>query len=133
MHSKFVEEIEQGRRGVTGSPELFENACTEGGFDTSRVSQSLSIYLALNDPRLCRTIRDVSVDRAWLSWNDGNSLSLARSIRQDQAFHLLPILGDALEEAGCVDASILDHCRTPGLHVLSCWVVDALVRAGCKP
>jgi hypothetical protein len=28
--------------------------------------------------------------------------------------------------AGCGDAAILGHCRTPGEHVRGCWVVDLL-------
>jgi hypothetical protein len=36
----------------------------------------------------------------------------------------MPILGDALEDAGCKEARILNHCRGPGPHVLGCWAVD---------
>jgi hypothetical protein len=36
------------------------------------------------------------------------------------------VLADALEEAGCTDAALLDHLRGPGIHVRGCWVVDAL-------
>jgi hypothetical protein len=39
----------------------------------------------------------------------------------------LPILADALEEAGCTDATILDHCRSWGEHVHGCWLVDLIV------
>jgi hypothetical protein len=39
----------------------------------------------------------------------------------------MPILADALEEAGCTDAAILGHCRGPGPHVRGCWVVDLLL------
>jgi hypothetical protein len=40
----------------------------------------------------------------------------------------LAVLADALEEAGCTDADLLNHCRRPGVHVRGCWVVD-LVRS----
>jgi hypothetical protein len=36
----------------------------------------------------------------------------------------LPILADALEDAGCNDADILNHCRSDGPHVRGCWAVD---------
>ena len=36
----------------------------------------------------------------------------------------LAVLGDALEEAGCSDADILNHLRGPGPHVRGCWVID---------
>ena len=54
-------------------------------------------------------------------------VQLAQSIYDDRAFDRLPILADALEEAGCTDAAILDHCRGPGPHVRGCWAVDLLL------
>jgi hypothetical protein len=51
---------------------------------------------------------------------------MARSICSEKEFHWLPILADALEEAGCTDSSILDHLRSAGPHVRSCWAVDLL-------
>jgi hypothetical protein len=56
-----------------------------------------------------------------------NVLDLARSIDRDRAFDRLTILGDALEEAGCVDESILSHCREPGVHAKGCWVLDLIL------
>jgi hypothetical protein len=53
--------------------------------------------------------------------------SLARVIYEDRAFDGMPILGDALEEAGCDDADILSHCRLRSEHVRGCWVVDAIL------
>jgi hypothetical protein len=71
--------------------------------------------------------RRVGIDPAWLSWGGGTVRDLARSIYHDRAFDRTPILADALEEAGCTDADILDHCRGPGPHVRGCWVVDLLL------
>jgi hypothetical protein len=39
----------------------------------------------------------------------------------------LAVLSDALEVAGCTDADILTHLRSPGLHVRGCWAVDAIL------
>ena len=39
----------------------------------------------------------------------------------------LPILGDALEEAGCRDEAMLTHCHGPAEHVRGCWVLDLLL------
>jgi hypothetical protein len=39
----------------------------------------------------------------------------------------IAVLADALEEAGCTDQEVLEHCRTPGNHVRGCWVVDLLL------
>jgi transcriptional regulator with XRE-family HTH domain len=129
IHSKFVNETEQGRR-IAAPGGLFERACTEGGIASIEEHFRRSVWFPLTAHRFCQTIRPATVDPAWLAGNDGAVPALARSIREGRAFHLLPILGDALEEAGCVDPAILDHCRTPGEHARGCWVVDALVRAG---
>lgn len=71
--------------------------------------------------------RRVTVDPAWLAWNDGTVVKMAQCIYEDRAFDQLPILADALEEAGCVDTGILRHCRQEGEHVRGCWVVDLLL------
>lgn len=69
-------------------------------------------------------LRPVAVERNWLT---PNVVSVAQAIYDDHAFDRLPVLADALEEAGCTDASILAHCRQLGPHVRGCWVVDLLL------
>jgi hypothetical protein len=54
-------------------------------------------------------------------------IGVAQGIYDERAFERLPILADALEEAGCTDVSILEHCRGPGPHFRGCWVVDWLL------
>jgi hypothetical protein len=68
------------------------------------------------------------IEQAWLSWNGGVVPTLARSIYDDRAFDRLPLLADALEDAGCTDAEILGHLRSPGPHVRGCWAVDRILR-----
>lgn len=65
-----------------------------------------------------------SVDRSCLTTT---VKELAHAIYADRAFDRLPILADALEEAGRTDEAILAHCRGPGPHVRGCWVVDLLL------
>jgi hypothetical protein len=72
----------------------------------------------------------VTVEPAWLRWNGGTVERLARSIHDDRVFDHLPILADALEEAGCDNADMLAHCRGAGPHVRGCWVVDLLLSKG---
>jgi hypothetical protein len=72
-------------------------------------------------------LRQVAVSPAWLEANGGAVLQLARAIYQDHSFADLPVLADALEEAGCQDPDILDHCRSGLEHARGCWVVDALL------
>jgi hypothetical protein len=69
----------------------------------------------------------VAVSPSWMLWNDGTIPKLAHGIYDDRAFDHLPILADALEDAGCDDADILAHCRGPGPHVRGCWVVDLIL------
>ena len=36
-------------------------------------------------------------------------------------------MADALEEAGCTDAALLDHLRGVGTHYRGCWTVDLVL------
>jgi hypothetical protein len=63
-----------------------------------------------------------------LTWDDCTVAKLAQGIYEDRAFDLLPSLANALQEAGCNNAEILDHLRGGGPHVPGCWVVDLLLR-----
>jgi hypothetical protein len=67
------------------------------------------------------------IDPAWLRWNHGSILKIAAGIYEERAFDRLPILHDALLDAGCDDEDILAHCRGAGPHVRGCWVVDLLL------
>ncbi len=62
-----------------------------------------------------------------LTWGGGIVVQLAEGIYEDRAFDSMPVLGDALEEAGCADEAILKHCRQGDGHVRGCWVVDAVL------
>lgn len=68
--------------------------------------------------------RPVTADPTWLT---SAVVALAEGIYADRAFDRMPILADALEGAGCEDADVLSHCRSDGLHVRGCWVVDLLL------
>jgi hypothetical protein len=71
--------------------------------------------------------RSVVIDPAWLQWHDGGVVQIAQTIYDDRRFESLPILADALEEAGCMEADILAHCRESGNHVRGCWLLDRLL------
>jgi len=80
----------------------------------------------------CQLLRDIvgnpfrsaHVDHAWLT---GPVIALGSQMYEEVSFESLPLLGDALEGAGCTDADILRHCREPGEHVRGCWVVDLVL------
>jgi len=68
--------------------------------------------------------RPITVDPAWRT---ATVVALTEAIYADRAFDRLPILADALEEAGCTSAELLSHCRQPGEHVRGCWAVDLVL------
>jgi hypothetical protein len=71
--------------------------------------------------------RFVAIEQVSLRWNDGTVPKIAQTIYDERAFDRMPILADALEDAGCHNADILNHCRSGGDHVRGCWVVDLLL------
>ncbi|WP_020475919.1 hypothetical protein [Zavarzinella formosa] len=71
--------------------------------------------------------RNVMIRPEWLAWDGGAIPAIAEGIYDERAFNRLPILADALEDAGCDEAAILDHCRQPGNHARGCWVIDLLL------
>ena len=80
------------------------------------------LYCIFDNP-----FRPVAIDPAWLTWHDSTVPRMSQAIYDERAFDRLPILADALEEAGCTNADILGHCRGPGPHVRGCRVVDLLL------
>ena len=68
--------------------------------------------------------RSVSFDPAWRT---STVVALAQQMYDSRDFSAMPILGDALQDAGCDHADILDHCRSAGSHVRGCWVVDLVL------
>jgi hypothetical protein len=68
--------------------------------------------------------RPVAFDPAWRTTA---VLGLAETIYADRAFDRLPILADALEDAGCDHPDVLRHCREAADHARGCWVIDGLL------
>jgi hypothetical protein len=82
----------------------------------------------------CDLLRDLfrpfrqAVDSGSLPSSSGSPvLALARTIYDERRFADLPVLADALEEAGCTDAEVLTHCRRGGEHGLGCWALDLIL------
>jgi hypothetical protein len=83
----------------------------------------------------CHLLRDifhgprppVFIRQAWLNWNSRTAVRLAQVIYDECRFGDLPILADALLDAGCTEAGLLGHLRDPGPHFKGCWAVDALL------
>jgi hypothetical protein len=80
----------------------------------------------------CRLIRDVFPNPFRPvpfspEWRTATAVALSRQQYDSRNFSAMPILADALQDAGCDNADILDHCRGPGPHVRGCWVVDLVL------
>jgi hypothetical protein len=72
-------------------------------------------------------IPPININPVWLTWNGGTVPRLAQAINDERRFSDFPILADALEEVGCSEAAILNHCRSDREHVRDCWVIDLLL------
>jgi hypothetical protein len=61
------------------------------------------------------------------SWRTDTAVALARQTYESRDFGAMPILADALQDAGCDNTHILSHCRGQGPHVRGCWVLDLVL------
>jgi hypothetical protein len=69
----------------------------------------------------------VTIIPSWLGRQGGLLVSMAQKMYDSRDFADLPVLADALEEAGCTNSDILSHCRSGGEHVRGCWLVDLVL------
>jgi hypothetical protein len=90
--------------------------------EEDNIYQAISLRCIIGNP-----FRPVTINPTWLAWNDGTVRKIAQSIYDERAFDRMPILADALTDAGCDHADLLNHCRDEGPHVKGCWVVDLLL------
>jgi hypothetical protein len=99
-----------------------------GRDDLSIRDQLRDMHLQLQQAVLRDIIGDpldpVSIDARWRT---SDVRGLALGIYEDRAFSRMPILADALMDAGCEDERIIFHCRGSGPHVRGCWVVDLVL------
>jgi hypothetical protein len=120
--SRLFSEMPPGARAATWAKHaIFGQAIFEPN-DTSRLTRS-HFYREIYG----NGFHAVTLDPSWLDLNHGAVRQLAQSIYQERTFADLPFLADALEEAGCSDAVILDHLRSPWPHVRGCWALDLIL------
>jgi hypothetical protein len=60
-------------------------------------------------------------------WRTSTVLALARTMYESREFSAMPILADALQDAGCDDEEVLNHCREGDSHARGCLVVDLVL------
>jgi hypothetical protein len=96
----------------------------------------LNISLCLDPAAQAEVIREIfdnpfdplpPIDPGWYKWNGGMASMLARVIYHQRRFGDMPVLANALEEAGCTVPAYISHLRGPGPHVRGCHVLDALL------
>ena len=142
-----------GAAGIRGQCAHFIRSITTG---TELLNRVLDELYCLKDLALLDMHRSVGEDTlqtfrreaadygAWLSleliglnpfcpvafdpqWRTSTVVSLATQMYESRDFSIMPILADALQDAGCEHDDILTHCRGNGLHVRGCWVVDRVL------
>jgi hypothetical protein len=95
---------------------------------TGMIAEAQGSFCALARDILGNPFRPAPrIDPPWLAWNEGIVTRTARAVYEERAFERLPLLADALGEAGCVDEQILSHLREPGPHARGCWVLDRIL------
>lgn len=112
--------------------------CLAGAVEDNKLASSLrfesSIIAMEKDPefkaavRLC--FRDIFPFRTVgfvPAWRTDTVLALAREMYESRDFSAMPILADALQDAGCGNERVLNHCRGEGPHARGCWLVDAIL------
>lgn len=111
---------EAERAALVAAVEAVEAAALSGARKTARAAQADLVRDIFNPwaPPLAPSV---------LTWDGGTVPKFARVIYDGKHFDRMPILADAMEEAGCADPSILSHCRGPGPHVRGCWLVDLIL------
>ncbi|QEL13461.1 hypothetical protein [Limnoglobus roseus] len=116
---------------------LWKDIVTYGGFVRIYTNEEEEAALLRNAPAASADMfltawhdiagnpfRPVAFDHRWRT---STSIGLAQTMYDARDFAAMPILADALQDAGCEDEAILGHCRGDGPHVRGCWVVDLVL------
>ncbi|WP_232069842.1 hypothetical protein [Gemmata massiliana] len=96
-----------------------ERAASESARKAEEIKQAHFLRDVVGNP-----FRPVTFDSSWLT---STVSALAAGIYTESAFDRLPILADALQDAGCDNEDILTHFRSDGPHVKGCWALDLVL------
>ncbi len=102
-------------------------AVNTSAWSTGRAAERIAQASLLRDIFGPIPLKPVTIHPEVLAWSDGTVRKIAQGIYEERAFDRLPILADALRDAGCDDEDILAHCRGEGPHVRGCWVIDLIL------
>jgi hypothetical protein len=123
--------LHEAVRKLIGPAAAFSMACSSVGIALRWVgageASECAVQACLHRDIFGNPFRPPAIDPAWLAWNGEAAGILARTIYEGRRFEDMPVLADALEDAGCQDAAILDHGRKANDHVWGCWLLDGLM------
>jgi hypothetical protein len=129
MAVEFAEQLANDREEITArglrAAKMDADAAAHSAFcAVSSTQPRRAAQAALLRDLFGNPFRPVAVDPFWLT---PSVVAVAQTIYEERQFEDMPILADALEEAGCHHPDILGHCRESGEHVRGCWLVDLLL------
>lgn len=115
----------QGGPGLGG---VFDHAVRAfSPLSSSAIERELAQMADLAREVIGNPFRVEPMVEAWRSADGGVVRRLARAIYDEETYHDLPVLADALQDAGCTSAAMLEHCRSGGPHVRGCWALDRVL------
>jgi hypothetical protein len=91
-------------------------------FEAEEAEQAALLRELVGNP-----FRPVLVESSWLLWGDAAVVKVAQGIYEGQRYQDLPVLADALEEAGCDNPDLLGHLRRRDGHARGCWALDLVL------
>ena len=97
------------------------------GYFTELDKKEEVAFVAILRDILGNPFNPVTINPKWLT---STVVSLAQQMYDSRDFSAMPILADALQDSGCSNEDILNHCRGPGPHVRGCWVCDLCLGKG---
>jgi Clp amino terminal domain, pathogenicity island component len=128
-----VEEARNLNHGKIGTEHILLGLLREEESVAFQVLMDLGLSLHEVSAEIQREMQRPPIDPVWLSWSSGTVPKVARTITDGKRWEIMPILADALEEAGCTDAEMLSHLRRGFEHGCAeergwgCWVLNRLV------
>lgn len=117
-------------------PHAASGAATAWAFEQTRLGEKghdqlkarqLALYADWLRDIVGNPFQSKSLNPTWLT---PTVTAIVQTISTDRTYRDLPILADALEEAGCDDRELLDHLRSSGPHLLGCWALDLILNKG---
>jgi len=109
----------------------YQHLCDE----LTKYNEARSRLAASEEAAQCEMVRDMQIypeitvgfDPAWRT---STAVAMARGFVESRDFSAMPILADALQDAGCEDPEILEHCRAEKPHYRGCWVIEMILADG---